>query len=45
MATEEVITAIDQCKNCIKDKISFVLHGGAGSGKTEAKWNNLSDSE
>ncbi len=36
MATEEVITAIDQCKNCIKDKISFVLQGGAGSGKTEA---------
>lgn len=26
---------IDQIKNCIKDKKSFVLQGGAGSGKTE----------
>lgn len=36
MATEAVITAMDQCKNCINDKKSFVLQGGAGSGKTEA---------
>ncbi len=35
MATKEVITAIDQCKKCIDEKSSFVLQGGAGSGKTE----------
>ena len=33
MATESVITAIDQCKKCIDEKRSFVLQGGAGSGK------------
>lgn len=36
MATEAVITAMEQCKNCINEKRSFVLQGGAGSGKTEA---------
>ena len=36
MATESVITAIDQCKKCIDEKRSFVLQGGAGSGKTES---------
>ncbi len=36
MATDSVITAIDQCKECIDEKRSFVLQGGAGSGKTES---------
>lgn len=36
MATDSVITAIDQCKKCIDKKRSFVLQGGAGSGKTES---------
>lgn len=36
MATESAITAIDQCKKCIDAKRSFVLQGGAGSGKTES---------
>lgn len=36
MATNSVITAIEQCKKCIDDKKSFVLQGGAGSGKTES---------
>lgn len=36
MATETTITAVDQCKKCIDDKRSFVLQGGAGSGKTES---------
>ena len=36
MATDSVITAIDQCKKCIDEKRSFVLQGGAGSGKTES---------
>ena len=36
MATEPVIIAIDQCKKCIDEKRSFVLQGGAGSGKTES---------
>lgn len=36
MATGSVITAIDQCKECIDEKRSFVLQGGAGSGKTES---------
>ncbi len=35
MATETVIPAKERCKTCINDKRSFVLHGGAGSGKTE----------
>lgn len=29
------MSPVDQIKNCIKDKKSFVLQGGAGSGKTE----------
>ncbi len=36
MATDSVITAIDQCKKYIDEKRSFVLQGGAGSGKTES---------
>ena len=36
MATETTITAVDQCKICIDNKRSFVLQGGAGSGKTES---------
>ena len=36
MATDSVIAAIDQCKKCIDEKRSFVLQGGAGSGKTES---------
>lgn len=36
MATDSLIKAIDQCKKCIDEKISFVLQGGAGSGKTES---------
>ena len=36
MATESVLTAIEQCKRCIDEKRSFVLQGGAGSGKTES---------
>lgn len=36
MATDSLIKAIDQCKQCIDEKISFVLQGGAGSGKTES---------
>ena len=36
MATETTITAVDQCKKCIDNKRSFVLQGGAGSGKTES---------
>ena len=36
MATDSVITVIDQCKKCIDEKRSFVLQGGAGSGKTES---------
>lgn len=36
MASETTITAMDQCKKCIDDKTSFVLQGGAGSGKTES---------
>lgn len=29
-------TAIDECKECIETHTSFVLRGGAGSGKTES---------
>ena len=36
MATDSVIATIDQCKKCIDEKRSFVLQGGAGSGKTES---------
>ena len=37
MATEaETITALKQCEECIASHISFVLQGGAGSGKTES---------
>ena len=36
MATESALTAIEQCKRCIDKKRSFVLQGGAGSGKTES---------
>ena len=36
MATDSAINAIDQCKKCIDEKRSFVLQGGAGSGKTES---------
>lgn len=36
MVTETTITAVDQCKKCIDNKRSFVLQGGAGSGKTES---------
>ena len=36
MATETTITAVDRCKKCIDNKRSFVLQGGAGSGKTES---------
>jgi len=36
MATDSIITAMDQCKKCIDEKSSFVLQGGAGSGKTES---------
>lgn len=36
MATETTITAVDLCKICIDNKRSFVLQGGAGSGKTES---------
>ena len=36
MATDSGINAIDQCKKCINEKRSFVLQGGAGSGKTES---------
>ena len=36
MAANPVINAIDQCKDCIDAKKSFVLQGGAGSGKTES---------
>lgn len=36
MVADSVITAIDKCKNCIDEKRSFVLQGGAGSGKTES---------
>ena len=36
MATDSLIKAIDQCKQCIDEKIGFVLQGGAGSGKTES---------
>ncbi len=35
MAASSVITAIEHCKKCIDAKKSFVLQGGAGSGKTE----------
>ena len=35
MATKSVNTAIEDCKSCIDNKKSFVLQGGAGSGKTE----------
>ena len=35
MATE-TINAIGACKECIDNKKSFVLQGGAGSGKTES---------
>ena len=41
MATDSVITAIDQCKECIDERRSFVLQGGAGSGKTESLKNLL----
>lgn len=36
MAANPVINALDQCKNCIDAQKSFVLQGGAGSGKTES---------
>ena len=36
MATNPIINAIEQCKKCIDKKRSFVLQGGAGSGKTES---------
>ena len=36
MATETTIAAVEQCKKCIDNKRSFVLQGGAGSGKTES---------
>lgn len=36
MATDTTITAVEHCKKCIDDKKSFVLQGGAGSGKTES---------
>lgn len=36
MAANSVITATEECKKCIDNKRSFVLQGGAGSGKTEA---------
>ena len=36
MAAETIITAVEQCKKCIDNKTSFVLQGGAGSGKTES---------
>lgn len=32
----ETIAAIDLCKECINSRTSFVLQGGAGSGKTES---------
>ena len=35
MVTESIGNAIEQCKKCIDEKRSFVLQGGAGSGKTE----------
>lgn len=41
MAAEKVIEPIDQCKKCIEEKKSFVLQGGAGSGKTELLKNLL----
>lgn len=41
MATETVMEPIDQCKKCIEEKKSFVLQGGAGSGKTELLKNLL----
>lgn len=36
MATNQVITAMEQCQKCIDENKSFVLQGGAGSGKTES---------
>lgn len=35
MVAESIENAIEQCKKCIDEKRSFVLQGGAGSGKTE----------
>jgi len=35
MATESM-NPLELCKECIDKKISFVLQGGAGSGKTES---------
>lgn len=35
MDTEKV-TPLEMCQNCINEQISFVLQGGAGSGKTES---------
>lgn len=32
---QPVISPLDQVKNCIAENLSFVLQGGAGSGKTE----------
>lgn len=36
MATESTMNSIEHCKKCIDEKRSFVLQGGAGSGKTES---------
>lgn len=35
MDTEQ-LSPVDQAKHCISKGVSFVLHGGAGSGKTES---------
>ena len=32
---QPVMPPLDQIKNCIAEGLSFVLQGGAGSGKTE----------
>ena len=36
MAANPVVKAIDQCRDCIDAKKSFVIQGGAGIGKTES---------
>lgn len=36
MAAESRNTAVEECKKCIDMQKSFVLHGGAGSGKTQS---------
>lgn len=36
MATRTVDKAVEECKNCLINNTSFVLQGGAGSGKTES---------